>query len=231
MTEKLDSPIKEESEIVTSADTELITAPDSTPLRKKKFSLSSTIITATLVPVSLIAGFAAGHYFTQNRADKDQDQAIAAASRYGALVANYNSATIDNYFSDMTAATTGNAQAQITCSAETMKQAIKTLQLTSTGSVLSTSVESSQDGTINVIVIIEQNSTWSDPESPEGKGAENGAANVLKFSMHKVNDQWKVAEIESPLAKGIGSALTAGGKENCNQTPSTTESPEPTSTP
>lgn len=159
-------------------------------------------------------GFVAGRNLSDD-GDSADGEAVAAAKQYAALLANYSPESIDTYFSQMQDATTGNARDQIGCSETTLKDTIKTLQLTSTGSLLSTGVVSSDDSSTQVLVVFDQTTTWKDAGDETGTGTENGAANVLTFTMKPVDGAWKVSEIESPLAPGIGTTPAPGQSNAC----------------
>ncbi|MFD4785352.1 hypothetical protein ACFWNH_30490 [Rhodococcus qingshengii] len=184
------------------------------PSTAKSRRYRSVVLIAALALSAAASGFLAGRNLSDN-SDTADGEAVDAAKQYATLLANYGPDNIDTYFSQMHDATTGNARDQIGCSETTLKDTIKTLQLTSTGSLLSTGVVSSDGDSTQVLVVFEQTTMWKDAANDAGTGSENGAANVLTFTMKPVDGAWKVSEIESPLAPGIGTTPAPGQSHTC----------------
>ncbi|GAB20567.1 hypothetical protein GOEFS_120_00270 [Gordonia effusa NBRC 100432] len=185
---------------------------------------------AAIFVVALGAAMFAVGRSTAPQSRADTAPIIEAAGAYGAMVANYDANNVDNYLDDMRRAATGNAERQIGCSVATMKQAITTLQLSSRGKVVSSGVIENSGDAAKVLVVIEQTSRWTDAAAPGGSGTENNAANVLTLSMRKVGDSWKVADIASPLAPGLGTSVPGTTNSGCsassaNPVPSTSSAP------
>ncbi|MFW0788418.1 hypothetical protein [Gordonia sp. CPCC 205333] len=185
---------------------------------------------AVILVIALGAAMFAIGRSTAPQSRADTAPIIEAAGAYGAMVANYDANNVDNYLDDMRRSATGNAERQISCSVGTMKQAITTLQLSSRGKVVSSGVIENSGDAAKVLVVIEQTSRWTDAAAPGGNGTENNAANVLTLSMQKVGDSWKVADIASPLAPGLGTNVPGTTNSGCstsspNPTPSTSPAP------